>query len=186
MDKDGKKEKDELSLDAILAEFSGRRSPSEDEEIFVPRPVEPEVEKPSAPPAEKAVVELSPPAVEPPPAEEPPRPSVIPFPTVENKVLEFPTPQKPNPVAEGIGQLRQKADEGIEELRQRADDFAGHMFEDALSGSDEARRRAEKLIPGVDEEEVPPAPPGSESPGSSSPPPRTFPRRSLSSATPRG
>ena len=170
MDDEQKKGRDELSLDAILAEFSGRRSPSGDEEIFAPRPVEPEVEEPSAPPAEKAVVEPSPPAVEPPPAEEPPRPSVIPFPTVEDKVLEFPSPQKPNPVAEGIGQLRQKADEGIEELRQRADDFAGHMFEDALSGSDVHRRRAEKLIPGVDEEEVPPAPPRERKPRKLLPP----------------
>lgn len=120
------KGKDELSLDAILAEFSGTRTP----------PAEPK---------EKA-------------AEEPPRPSVIPFPTVEDKVLEFPVPQKPNPVTEGIDQLRQKADEGIEGLRQRADDFAGHMFEDALSGKDDASRRAEQLIPGVDEEETPPPP----------------------------
>ena len=151
MNDEQNREGDELSLDAILAEFSGRRIPSEDEEIFAPRPVEPATEEPPAPPTEKSAVEW-------PLEEKPSRPDVIPFPTVEDKVLEFPAPQKPNPVAEGIGQLRQKADEGIEELRQRADDFAGHMFEDALSGKDANSRRAERLIPGVDEEEVPPAP----------------------------
>lgn len=145
------KGKDEFSLDSILAEFSGAKaSPAEPKE-------EPEVEPPAAAGEEPSPKRASP---EEPPAEEAlsERPSVIPFPTVEDKVLEFPTPQKPNPVSEGIGQLRQKADEGIEELRQRADDFAGHMFEDALSGRDETSRRAERLIPGVDEEEIPPTP----------------------------
>lgn len=146
MDDKENREKDELSLDAILAEFSGRGRVSQRPAAEEAPPREGREEPPEAEPARE----------EAPPEE---RPTVLPFPgTEEEKILEFPVPQRPNPVAEGIGQLRQKADEGIEELRQRADDFAGHMFEDALSGKDANSRRAERLIPGVDEEEVPPAP----------------------------
>lgn len=162
------KEKDELSLDAILAEFSGRRTPPAElvvEEPPAPSPAEPSPEERPAPPAEEPAKEAepvkqeSPEEQKPPVAAEPERPNVIQFPGGEDaKVLEFPAPQRQGIVAESIGQLRQKADEGIEGLRQRADDFAGHMFEDALSGRDEELRRAEKLIPGVDEEEAPPAP----------------------------
>lgn len=167
MDDERNREADELSLDAILAEFSGKRTAAEDETLFSPSPAKPRKsaeEGPAEPPVKEAPPEEKHAPREPAGGEasqkpSQPRPAVIPFPgTEEEKILEFPAPQKQGLVAEGIDQLRQKADEGIEELRQRADDFAGHMFEDALSGKDEALRRAEQLIPGVDEEEVPPAP----------------------------
>lgn len=65
----------------------------------------------------------------------------------ETKVLEFPAAQPENPVAAGLDRLRRKADE-----------FAGHMYEEEGIEDDERLRRAEELIPGVDEEEAPPVP----------------------------
>ncbi|MEA4955059.1 MAG: hypothetical protein VB096_06045 [Pseudoflavonifractor sp.] len=65
----------------------------------------------------------------------------------ETKVLEFPTVQPDNLVTAGIDKLRRKADE-----------FAGHMYEEEGIEDDEGLRRAEELIPGVDEEEESPAP----------------------------
>lgn len=65
----------------------------------------------------------------------------------ETKVLEFPAAQPGNRVAAGI-----------DKLRRRADEFAGHMYENEGIEDDEGLRRAEELIPGVDEEEEPPAP----------------------------
>ena len=77
----------------------------------------------------------------------------------EDKVVEFPTPPPENPVAAGIGQIRRKAD-----------DFAQHMFEEEGSEKAKAVRRAEELIPGVDEEEE--APPVRErKPRKKAPPP---------------
>ena len=64
----------------------------------------------------------------------------------EGKVLEFPGAQPENPVSAGI-----------DKLRRRADEFADHMFEEAGAETAKSVRRAERLIPGVDEEE--PAPP---------------------------
>lgn len=42
---------------------------------------------------------------------------------------------------------------GLHRLREKADDYAGHMFEEEGTESSEETRRAEELIPGVDEEE---------------------------------
>lgn len=61
-------------------------------------------------------------------------------------VLEFPAAQPEGRVAAGL-----------DKLRRRADEFAGHMYENEGIEDDEGLRRAEELIPGVDEEE-PPAP----------------------------
>ena len=61
------------------------------------------------------------------------------------KVLEFPPPEPESPLAAGIDKLRRKADE-----------FAGHMYEEEGAEEDADLRRAEELIPGVDEEEEAP------------------------------
>ncbi len=61
----------------------------------------------------------------------------------EAKVLEFPQPSPENPVTAGL-----------DKLRRRADEFAGHMYEAEGVEDVEAVRRAEELIPGVDEEEI--------------------------------
>ena len=89
-------------------------------------------------PAPRIVREEAPPPL-------PPEPERSPEP--EEKVLEFPPPEPDNPVAAGIDHLRRKADQ-----------FADHMYEEEGSESAKSVRRAEKLIPGVDEEE-PAAPP---------------------------
>jgi len=60
------------------------------------------------------------------------------------KVLEFPGQEPENPVAAGIDKLRRKAD-----------DFAEHMYEGEDPKAKAAARKAERLIPGVDEEEPP-------------------------------
>lgn len=144
---DGQLNQDEFSLDAILAEFGShgeaRRQgetpaapfdapgPSSDGET----PPSGEKEVPSgeekAPSREKKAT----------PEDKPAQPT--------GKVLEFPVQEPPpaeNPVTAGI-----------DELRRRADAFAGHMYEEEDAAADTAVRRAEKLIPGVDEE-TPPAP----------------------------
>lgn len=59
------------------------------------------------------------------------------------KVLQFPSPPPQNPV---------------DKLRQKANDFADHMFENEGIEQSEAVRRAERLIPGTDQEEPPPPP----------------------------
>jgi len=60
----------------------------------------------------------------------------------DTKVLEFPAQEPESPVAAGIDRLRKAADE-----------FAGHMYEEEGAENAQSVRRAEKLIPGVDEEE---------------------------------
>lgn len=59
------------------------------------------------------------------------------------RVLDFPAPEPENPLAAGLGRLSRKADE-----------FAAHMYEKE-DVDDPKARRAEKLIPAVDEEEQP-------------------------------
>ncbi len=60
------------------------------------------------------------------------------------RVLQFPAPPPQNPV---------------DRLRQKASDFADHMFEEEGVERSAAVRRAERLIPGTDQEETPPPPP---------------------------
>lgn len=117
--------------------------------MVTPFPGVPKRREPLKPPPGRGPARAEPPAEEDPSAERAQEERAVPggpapaetVETDDTKVLEFPTPQRPNPVAEGIDQLRQKAD-----------DFAGHMFEDAGSEMDKEVRRAEKLIPGVDVE----------------------------------
>lgn len=86
----------------------------------------------------------------------------------ENKVLEFPGAQPDNPVAAGI-----------DKLRRRADDFAEHMFEEAGTEAAKSVRRAERLIPGVDEEEPAPPPVRERKPRKVLPPPPDTPPADL-------
>ena len=187
-DRDGQRNQDEFSLEAILAEFgsgSGERqgeppaapsdarteesatgrdgppdAPQRDElaeqDWFPTRPRTPGPEDgedhPTTPfpivgrrereekvtpfpkAAPKIVREAAPPPL-------PPEPEPEPEPPQEEKVLEFPSPEPDNPVAAGIDHLRRKADQ-----------FADHMFEEEGAEAAKAVRRAERLIPGVDEE----------------------------------
>ena len=87
----------------------------------------------------------------------------------ETKVLEFPAPAPENPVAAGLNKLWQKADE-----------FAEHMFEEEGTEDDEAVRRAEELIPGVDvEEDSQPLPIRERKPRRQLPPPPDVPPAEL-------
>ena len=187
-DRDGQRNQDEFSLEAILAEFgsgSGERqgeppaapsdarteesatgrdgppdAPQRDElaeqDWFPTRPRTPRPEDgedhPTTPfpivgrrereekvtpfpkAAPKIIREAAPPPL-------PPEPEPEPEPPQEEKVLEFPSPEPDNPVAAGIDHLRRKADQ-----------FADHMFEEEGAEAAKAVRRAERLIPGVDEE----------------------------------
>lgn len=181
-DRDDQLNQDEFLLESILAEFgsgSGERqgqealaavsdaqrsvppAPPRDElgekdwfptrshppkggkkEDAPPTPPPPKEGKVSAfpKPAPKIIREVAPPPL-------PPEPEPESEPSQEDKVLEFPQPEPDNPVAAGIGHLRRKADQ-----------FADHMFEEAGTEAAKSVRRAEELIPGVDEEEAPPPP----------------------------
>lgn len=171
-----------FSLEEILAEFGGGSTPAappEDEPVpappeqpgidetegrdwredTIPFPVRPKQSGAARKTGEKGAVTPFPGGEKPPagkpsikqepavPRQAPPEPEAGPEPEPrEDRVLEFPAPGPENPVAAGIG-----------ELRRKADDFAEHMYEDAGAEKDKAVRRAERLIPGVDEEEAPPA-----------------------------
>lgn len=119
---------------------------------------------PKAPP--KIVREAAPPPL-------PPEPE--PEPAQEEKVLEFPQPEPDNPVAAGIGHLRKKADQ-----------FAEHMFEEEGAEAAKAVRRAEKLIPGVDEEESPAPPVRERKPRKKLPPPPDLPPAELAKRYSKG
>lgn len=194
-DRDEQLNQDEFSLDSILAEFgtpaAGETAPVRDElgeKDWFPTP--PKTERPSvqespteAPPAQpvkgkgnvtqfpKAPPKIVREAAPPPPPE--PEPEVEPEP--ENNVLEFPTPEPSNPVAAGI-----------ENLRKKADQFADHMFEEEGKEAAKAVRRAEKLIPGVDEEETPPPAPRERKPRKRLPPPPDRPPAELAKMYARG
>lgn len=106
-------------------------------------------EFPKAPP--RIVREAAPPPLPPEPEPEPPQ---------EEKVVEFPQPEPDNPVAAGL-----------DHLKKRADQFADHMYEEEGAEATRAVRRAEKLIPGVDEEESPAPPVRERKPRKKLPPP---------------
>ena len=65
-------------------------------------------------------------------------------PPQDEKVVAFPEEEPSSPLAAGINRLK-----------QRADEYAEHMFEEEDAENDESVRRAERYIPGVDEEEPP-------------------------------
>lgn len=84
------------------------------------------------------------------------------------QVLEFPAPEPENPLAAGLSQLR-----------RRADEFAAHMYQG--EGVEAAKaHRAEKLIPGVDEEERSAHPSRERKPRKEVPPPPDVPPGELS------
>ena len=209
-DRDDQLDQEEFSLEAILAEFgsgSGERQgetpaagpdvrteaapddPGEPEERdwFPTRPHREEEETAAAPegrgepPAEKGgkvtAFPKAPPRIvreaAPPPL--PPEPEPEPEPPQKEKVLEFPTPEPDNPVAAGLDHLRRKADQ-----------FADHMFEEEGSEAAKAVRRAEELIPGVDEEEQPAAPTRERKPRKRLPPPPDVPPAELAKRYSKG
>lgn len=195
---------DEFSLDSILAEFgSGSQrqeppaassdapaeepqTPTRDElaqEDWFPTPP-PRKEEPrpeSSPAQEKGRITAFPgprPQIQreeappPPPQESQPEPEE----SQEDNVLEFPAPEPENRVAAGIDHLRRKADQ-----------FAQHMYEEEESSpSAKEARRVERLIPGVDEEEVPPAPVRERKPRKKRPPPPDIPPAELVKRYSRG
>ena len=86
-----------------------------------------------------------PPPAEAPAGQDPPERKVIPFPGGEGAPAEpEPAPKEPS-----------KWQAALSRLREKAEDYAGHMFEE--EEPDPEALRAEKLLPGVDEER-PPAP----------------------------
>lgn len=123
---------EDFALDDILSEF-GKGTPKGDKPV-----VSPEV------PKQKVIAFPQPSATPPPPQPAPAKDTPPP-----QNVVEFPAevqedgPATDNPIAEGINRLIKKAD-----------DYAEQMFED--ENQDEAtvkaKRRAERYIPGVDEE----------------------------------
>lgn len=119
---------------------------------------------PKAPP--KIVREEAPPPLPPERSPEPPQ---------EEKVLEFPQPEPDNPVAAGIDHLRRKADQ-----------FADHMFEEEGAEAAKAVRRAEQLIPGVDEEELPAPQTRERKPRKKLPPPPDIPPADLAKRYAKG
>lgn len=142
----------EYSLEEILAEYgsggkTGPPEPAQDKaEVpgkVVPFPgvmtgVTPPPKSP-APPREETQEERPTPEE---PAEEPPAtPSEKEEREHPSRVLPFPEEEAPP--------LRK----GLRRLRKRADDYAQQMFEEEGTESSEEVRRAEELIPGVDEEE---------------------------------
>ncbi len=76
------------------------------------------------------------------------------------KVLEF-VPKGGKPSDDAALEERSPLAAGLDRLKKKADEFAGHMYEEEGVEDDERLRKAEKLIPGVDEEEgsPPPRPP---------------------------
>lgn len=186
---------DEFSLDAILAEFgSGKTEEARREEppaapfdapteetptrgeppAPIPFPSRPEVPAGTEAPPSEAEEEVyleargDPQSVDrlmeddgEDPEEDQPSPQ-------EGKVLEFPGAQPENPVSAGI-----------DKLRRRADEFADHMFEEAGAETAKSVRRAERLIPGVDEEEPAPPPVRERKPRKVLPPPPDIPPADL-------
>ncbi len=171
-------EEGEFSLESILKEFGGAApsepeepspdpeeipAPPEDEEgdwredtipfpkrlrqAPVQREPEPPPQEPEERPERKGVLTAFPGArgVQPEERSEP-REEKTPSPEVP-KVLDFPGQEPENPVAAGL-----------DSLRRRADEFADHMYEEASAAVASEVRKAERLIPGVDEEETPPVP----------------------------
>ena len=117
-------------------------------------------------PAPKIIREEAPPPL-------PPEPE--PEPEPKEKVVEFPTPEPDNPVAAKIDHLIRKADQ-----------FADHMYEEEGAESAKAVRRAEKLIPGVDEEEPAPPPVRERKPKKRLPPPPDLPPAELAKRYAKG
>ena len=62
----------------------------------------------------------------------------------DEKVVAFPEDEPAGPLTAGINRLK-----------KRADEYAEHMFEEEDAENDESVRRAERYIPGVDEEKAP-------------------------------
>ncbi len=206
-DRDGQQNQDEFSLDAILAEFgSGQRqeeppaAPFDASEEEAAAPAGPEAQEdelgekdwfPTPPPRREEPRPETPAAQEkgrvtafpgagpriqreeaPPPL--PPEPE--PEEPQEDNVLEFPAPEPENRVVAGIDHLRRKADQ-----------FAEHMYEgEEDSESAKEARRVERLIPGVDEEEVSPAPVRERKPRKKRPPAPDIPPAELSKRYSRG
>ena len=146
--KDDDKLNSDFSLEDILAEFGSpkpppgpdlpwpqakRTPPPENVVPFPGAPVEPEDEEEPEEPeeAEEAAEEEVPPP--PPPPKAPPS---------KEKVLSFPEEERSSPLHAGI-----------EHLKRKTDDFAEKMFAQEGVEVSEETLRAQRLIPGVDEEE---------------------------------
>lgn len=202
---DDKLNQDEFSLDAILAEFGSGTQRQEPPASSFHAPEEETGETPPAPPQDQPAQEdwfpTPPPRKKVPEPEGPvpqgekgrvtafpgPRPPIRreeapppPEPEPEeppaDNLLEFPAPEPENPVAAGIDHLRRKADQ-----------FAEHMYEEeGDSPSAKEARRVERLIPGVDEEEAPPAPVRERKPRKKRPPAPDIPPAELAKRYSRG
>lgn len=153
----------EFSLEEILAEFghgrakrAGQKEEAEVPEDTIPFPVvRPKGrEAPRAggagkvlrfPQGERGPAPAPPPQPPEPEKETAEEPSAAGGEPEEDKVVAFPGEEESaNPIAEGLSRLVQKADA-----------YAEHMFEEEDAENDEEVRRAERYIPGTDQEEEP-------------------------------
>lgn len=152
----------DFTLEEILAEFGDGTpvpppaDPPQDPGPDLPWPEAKHTPKPknvvhfpTQPPEEPEEVdpgeeEPEPPEEEAPP--QPPRPQTGQKPTAD-KVLSFPEEEPESPLQAGI-----------EHLKRKADAFSQEMFRDEGVEVDRETLRAERLIPGVDEETAPQAP----------------------------
>ena len=138
-----------FSLEEIMAEFGAGRGKRPVGDDTIPFPTVPSAAS-SAPTGRRPGKVVSFPGA-PAPAPAPPEEKVVEFPAAPPPEepagaeappgAEVPAPASDNPIAEGLNRLMQKAD-----------DYAGHMFEEEGAEQDEAVRRAERYIPGTDEE----------------------------------
>ena len=139
-----------FSLEEIMAEFGAGRGKRPVGDDTIPFPTVPSAASP-APTGRRPGKVVSFPGA-PAPAPAPPEEKVVKFPAAAPPPeepagaeappgAEVPAPASDNPIAEGLNRLMQKAD-----------DYAGHMFEEEGAEQDEAVRRAERYIPGTDEE----------------------------------
>ena len=174
-DRDDDKQNQDYTLEEILAEYSGT-------------PGGPDLPWPEAhrgPPPPNVVPfpggrrtpgpeEPEVPEAEPPVPEQPPRPQ---RPPVTDKVLEFPEDDTPPLQA------------GLRHLKEKADAYARQMFSEEGKEVSEETIRFERLIPGVDEEEVPEEdglPQRERRPRRESPPPPDIPPAQLASRYGKG
>lgn len=149
----------EYSLEEILAEFGSGKTP------FSPPETSDGAEEPGNVvlfPGTLGEAKRSP---EPPPApaEPPAREEISPEtgPTAAEKPSESAVPKKgagkksasPSRILPFPGEDAPPLQKGLNQLRKKADEYAGRMFEEEGIEDSEETRRAEELIPGVDEEE---------------------------------
>lgn len=134
-DKQEKQDKPQYSVEEILAEYGSGKYAKRPKVVEFPEPAPaPKTEEPPKPSRLKEELSVQ--------DRKPPRPEKEPFPQADEPIPEI--------VPKGLGR---KMKARLHTILRRADHYADHMYDQAEP--DEATKRAEKYIPGVDREEVP-------------------------------